>query len=63
MSLLGGPQSPQLTDNMSHGLFLFLSVSVSVKSGAPGAPMMPMVRPGFPAAGATPGAPVLCSLS
>ncbi|KAI3364384.1 hypothetical protein L3Q82_011183 [Scortum barcoo] len=27
-------------------------------TGAPGAPMMPMVRPGFPATGATPGAPV-----
>ncbi|XP_019116975.1 clathrin coat assembly protein AP180 isoform X2 [Larimichthys crocea] len=27
-------------------------------TGAPGAPMMPMVRPGFPATGATPGAPM-----
>uniref|UniRef100_UPI0037E960D3 clathrin coat assembly protein AP180-like n=1 Tax=Semicossyphus pulcher TaxID=241346 RepID=UPI0037E960D3 len=27
-------------------------------AGAPGAPMMPMVRPGFPATGATPGAPM-----
>ncbi|XP_074541999.1 clathrin coat assembly protein AP180-like [Halichoeres trimaculatus] len=27
-------------------------------TGAPGAPMMPMVRPGFPAPGATPGAPM-----
>ncbi|XP_044024225.1 clathrin coat assembly protein AP180-like isoform X11 [Siniperca chuatsi] len=26
--------------------------------GAPGAPMMPMVRPGFPTTGATPGAPM-----
>lgn len=32
------------------------------KTGAPGAPMMPMVRPGFPATGATPGAPVTLTL-
>ncbi|XP_035000321.1 clathrin coat assembly protein AP180 isoform X6 [Hippoglossus stenolepis] len=35
-------------------------MSAAPQSGAPGvgAPMMPMVRPGFPATGATPGAPM-----
>ncbi|XP_008300916.1 clathrin coat assembly protein AP180-like [Stegastes partitus] len=51
-------RSPHAADIVSHCVF---SVRLSMfKAGAPGAgaPMMPMARPGFPAAGATPGAPM-----
>ncbi|KAG7220779.1 hypothetical protein INR49_032022 [Caranx melampygus] len=51
--------SPQEEMPQLQLLLLLHLVLSSCQPGAPGvgAPMMPMVRPGFPATGATPGAP------
>ncbi|XP_019116976.1 clathrin coat assembly protein AP180 isoform X4 [Larimichthys crocea] len=53
------PQTGDVDTSMANmASNLTMGTSAAPQTGAPGAPMMPMVRPGFPATGATPGAPM-----
>ncbi|XP_044185542.1 clathrin coat assembly protein AP180-like isoform X2 [Thunnus albacares] len=55
------PQAGDVDTSMANmASNLTMGTSAAPQPGAPGvgAPMMPMVRPGFPATGATPGAPM-----
>ncbi|XP_034436762.1 clathrin coat assembly protein AP180-like isoform X5 [Hippoglossus hippoglossus] len=55
------PQAGDVDTSMANmASNLSMGSAAAPQSGAPGvgAPMMPMVRPGFPATGATPGAPM-----
>ncbi|XP_013867389.1 clathrin coat assembly protein AP180 isoform X4 [Austrofundulus limnaeus] len=44
--------------NIASNLTMGTAAAPQAGAPAPGAPMMPMARPGFPATGATPGAPI-----
>ncbi|XP_059211774.1 clathrin coat assembly protein AP180 isoform X3 [Centropristis striata] len=53
------PQGGDVDTSMANmASNLTMGTAAAPQPGATGAPMMPMVRPGFPATGATPGAPM-----
>ncbi|XP_067338937.1 clathrin coat assembly protein AP180-like isoform X6 [Channa argus] len=61
MKPIGTPQAGDVDTSMANmASTLTMGSSAAPQTGAPGggAPMMPMVRPGFPATGATTGAPM-----